>query len=45
LVKRAAKAAKVKEGSNTFTAISGELAEKKRREKKAAATIRATGSG
>jgi integrase len=40
LVKRAAKAAKAKEGSNTFTAIAGELAEKKRREKKAAATMR-----
>ena len=40
LVKRAAKAAKAKEGSNTFTAIAGELAEKKRRDKKAAATMR-----
>jgi integrase len=40
LVKRAAKAAKAKEGSNTFTTIAGELAEKKRREKKAAATMR-----
>ena len=40
LVKRAAKAARAKEGSNTFTAIAGELVEKKRREKKAAATMR-----
>jgi len=40
LVKRAAKAAKADEGTNTFAAITRELAEKKRRDNKAAATLR-----
>ena len=39
-VKKAAKAAKAEAGANTFAAIAGELAEKKRRDKKAAATLR-----
>jgi integrase len=39
-VKKAAKAAKAEEGANTFAAIASELAEKKRRDKKAAATMR-----
>jgi integrase len=39
-VKQAAKAAKVEEGVNTFATIASELAEKKRRDKKAAATLR-----
>src|SRR5271165_5159691 len=39
-VKKAAKAAKAEAGANTFAAIAGELAEKKRRDKKAAATMR-----
>ncbi len=40
LVKKAAKAVKAEEGANTFSAIAGELAEKKRRDNKAAATLR-----
>jgi len=40
LVKKAAKAAKAEEEANTFAAIAGELAEKKRRDNKAAATMR-----
>src|SRR5208283_1342529 len=39
-VKKAAKAAKAEAGANTFAAIAGELAEKKRRDKKATATMR-----
>ncbi len=39
-VKKAAKVARAEEGANTFAAIAGELAEKKRRDKKAAATLR-----
>jgi len=39
-VKKAAKVARAEEGANTFAAIAGELAEKKRRDKKAAATMR-----
>jgi Arm DNA-binding domain len=39
-VKRAAKDAKAKEGENTFAAIAAELAEKKRRDRKSAATLR-----
>jgi Arm DNA-binding domain len=39
-VKKATKAAKAEAGANTFAAIAGELAEKKRRDKKAAATMR-----
>ena len=39
-VKKATKAAKTEAGANTFAAIAGELAEKKRRDKKAAATMR-----
>jgi integrase len=40
LVKKAAKAAKSEGGEHTFSAIAGELAEKKRRDNKAAATMR-----
>ena len=39
-VKKAAKVAKAEERANTFSIIAGELAEKKRRDKKAAATLR-----
>ena len=39
-VKKAAKAAQAEEGANTFATIAGELADKKRRDKKAAATLR-----
>jgi integrase len=39
-VKKAAKAAKADEGANTFSAVATELAEKKRRDGKAAATLR-----
>ena len=39
-VKKAAKAAKADEGANTFSAVAAELAEKKRRDGKAAATLR-----
>ena len=39
-VKKAAKAARAEEGANTFATIAGELADKKRRDKKAAATLR-----
>ena len=39
-VKKAAKAAKADEGANTFSAVAAELAEKKRRDRKAAATLR-----
>ncbi len=39
-VKKAATVAKAEAGANTFAAIAGELAEKKRRDKKAAATMR-----
>ena len=39
-VKKATKAARTEAGANTFAAIAGELAEKKRRDKKAAATMR-----
>jgi integrase len=39
-VKKAAKAARTDERSNTFATIAGELADKKRRDKKAAATLR-----
>jgi hypothetical protein len=39
-VKKAAKVAKAAAGANTFAAIAGELAEKKRRDKKAAAFVR-----
>jgi hypothetical protein len=39
-VKKAAKAAQTDEGANTFATIAGELADKKRRDKKAAATLR-----
>jgi Arm DNA-binding domain len=38
-VKRAAKATKAEAGANTFAAIAGELADKKRRDGKAAATL------
>lgn len=38
--KKAAKAAKAGEGANTFSAVATELAEKKRRDGKAAATLR-----
>jgi integrase len=40
VVKKAAKAAKAEDGANTFAAIAGELADKKRRDKKAASTMR-----
>jgi integrase len=40
LVKKTAKAAKAEKRANTFSAIAGELAEKKRRDKKSAATLR-----
>jgi len=40
LVKKTAKATKAEKGANTFFAIAGELAEKKRRDKKSAATLR-----
>ena len=40
LAKKAVKAAKAEQGANTFATIAGELAEKKRRDKKAAATMR-----
>jgi integrase len=40
LVKKTAKAAKAEKGANTFFAIAVELAEKKRRDKKSAATLR-----
>ena len=39
-VKKAVKAAKADEGANTFLAVASELAEKKRRDGKAAATLR-----
>jgi integrase len=39
-VKKPTKAARTEAGANTFAAIAGELAEKKRRDKKAAATMR-----
>jgi Arm DNA-binding domain len=39
-VKKAAKAAQAEEGANTFATIAGELADKKRRDKKVAATLR-----
>jgi hypothetical protein len=39
-VKKATKAAKADEGANTFSAVAAELAEKKRRDRKAAATLR-----
>jgi integrase len=39
-VKKVAKATKAHENANTFTAIAAELAEKKRRDRKAAATMR-----
>lgn len=39
-VKKAAKAARAEEGANTFANIARELADKKRRDKKAAATLR-----
>jgi integrase len=39
-VKKATRVAKAELGANTFAAIAGELAEKKRRDKKAAATLR-----
>jgi integrase len=39
-VKKAIRAAKAESGANTFAAIAGELAEKKRRDKKAASTMR-----
>jgi integrase len=39
-VKRAAKAAKASEGANTFSIVATELAEKKRQDGKAAATLR-----
>ena len=39
-VKKAAKAAKADEGANTFSTVAAELAEKKRRDRKAAATLR-----
>ena len=39
-VKKAAKAAKANEGANTFSTVAAELAEKKRRDRKAAATLR-----
>jgi integrase len=39
-VKKEAKAAKAEEGANTFAAIADELADKKRRDGKAAATLR-----
>ncbi|HTZ66208.1 MAG TPA: tyrosine-type recombinase/integrase, partial [Roseiarcus sp.] len=39
-VKKAAKAAKADEGANTFSTVAGELAEKKWRDRKAAATLR-----
>jgi Arm DNA-binding domain len=39
-IKKAAKIAKADEGTNTFSAVAAELAEKKRRDKKAAATLR-----
>jgi integrase len=39
-VKRDAKAAKAENGANTFSAVATELAEKKRRDRKAAATLR-----
>jgi len=39
-VKKAAKAAKAEAGANTFAAVAGELADKKRRDGKAAATLR-----
>lgn len=39
-VKKAVKAAKADEGANTFSAVASELSEKKRRDGKAAATLR-----
>ena len=39
-VKKAAKVAQTEEAANTFAIIAGELADKKRRDKKAAATLR-----
>ncbi len=39
-VKRATKAAKAEAGANSFAAVAGELAEKKRRDGKAASTLR-----
>jgi integrase len=39
-IKKAAKAAQTEEGANTFAIIARELADKKRRDKKAAATLR-----
>ena len=39
-VKKAAKAAQSEEGANTFATVAAELADKKRRDKKAAATLR-----
>ena len=39
-VKKAAKVAKATEGANTFSAVAAELADKKRRDGKAAATLR-----
>jgi hypothetical protein len=39
-VKKAAKAAQSEEGANTFATVTAELADKKRRDKKAAATLR-----
>jgi hypothetical protein len=39
-VKKAAKAAKADEGANTSSTVAAELAEKKGRDRKAAATLR-----
>ena len=39
-IKKAAKIARAVAGANTFGAIAGELGDKKRRDKKAAATLR-----
>jgi len=39
-IRKAAKVARAEEGANTFATIAGELADKKRRDKKAAATLR-----
>ena len=40
LIKKTAKAAKAEKSANTFSVVAGELAEKKRQDTKAAATIR-----
>ena len=39
-IRKAAKAAQAEEGANTFATIAGELADKKRRDQRAAATLR-----